>query len=350
MKKLNLYFKILITLTLINLSSGCENPDSTQIAFVNINLADTLDYVQYAVDSVFDQKYPPSNLFDADFKSCWVSGAVENEINPALYFRVQDIHDTIINIFSGYGKSQKLFWMNARPKEVKFSLYVGINPDGYVSENNVLYKSSKFPDEKIVFLADTFAVQSISLKFPEERVNSFAKKVHQCYDSTIQIPKADSCFILKMEILSAYAGSHYNDICISELFFKDRIVNSQPKDVSRINNIYLNTEENALLIDDSEGEGKIVYQDTSSVLQVIETSVDKKWVILISMPAEIEGRAETVYHLVNLISGNDMTGQIEKMTGNYSAVNEIYFQSGENTSVFLMYMGNDFDYHQIELK
>ncbi|MBN1409162.1 MAG: hypothetical protein JW956_15280 [Calditrichaceae bacterium] len=350
MRRLNPCFKILLTLMFINFSLGCDVSDSTDITFIHINLTDTLDYVQYAVDSVSDKKYHPSSLFDADFESCWVIGSTENTSHPSLYFRIQDIHNTSINIFSGYGKSQKLYWMNARPKEVKFSLYAAINPDGYISESNIGYKCVKFPDEKVILLADSCTIQSISLKFSVEKLNRFTKTVSHYYDSTIQIPKADTCFIVGMEILSAYAGTHYNDICISELFFNDRFVAGIPENDIQINNIYINSEENALLIDDSNTIGKIVYRDTSSVLQLIGTSEDKKWAILISMPAEIEGRVETIYHLINLISGQDITQQIEKVTGNYPIGNEMYFQSGGNSSIFLMYMGNDFEYHQIELK
>lgn len=350
MKSLRLCFNIISCLAVISFSGCNGTPVQQSINFTDINLIDTLKYAQYNASDIHNYNYPPANLFDADFKTCWVCGSGQKDSLPSLFIKLPERNDVVLNIFPGYGKSKTLFEMNARPKKINLSLFVGINPDGYVSENAVLYKAVKFPKNKVIHLADSFAVRSISLDFFKEDISGFRTSVYQHYDSTISIPRADTCLILKMDIVETYPGTKYDDICISEIFFNDRFISQPVLKPRQTEKIYLNSNENALLVDDGEEQGIVIYQDTSSVLQIIETTEDKKWVILISMPAEIEGRAATTYLLVDIPNKKVVNEQLEQYTGNYVHGSELNFEAAENGSIYLMYSDKDLEYFKIELK
>jgi len=341
----------IISCILLLFFSGCTSAAEQQEFYLkDLNLVDTLNYVPFYVSDVFVDKYPPSNIFDSDFRTCWVMGSETNKKIPSIYLKIPELDKAVLNIFSGYGKSESLYFMNARPKTIHLSLLIGINPEGYVSEHAALYKTVEFPRKKVVQLADTFAVRSLPLEFDKNEIDRFKKSVYHLYDSTAPIPAADSCMILKIDIPESYPGTRYTDICISEIFFNDRLISKPVPDMGKIDSVYLNPDENALMINNFNINSEIVYQDTSSVLQIIDESKDKKWAVLISMPAEIEGRAETSYHLINLYDRKDPILDLEKITGNYMTGNEIYFQQGEDGTTFLMYLGDDYDYHKIELK
>ena len=104
------------------------------------------------------------------------------------------------------------------------------------------------------------------------------------------------------------------------------------------------------MIDDDLATRIVVIEDSEAVLQLIDVSANNKWAILISMPAEIEGRVETFYLLVDLVNKVIVNNQLEKCTGKYISGNEMYFETNEIGRIDLIYIGNDYEYHKIELK
>ncbi|NLL99983.1 MAG: hypothetical protein GX220_00815 [Treponema sp.] len=87
-----------------------------------------------------------------------------------------------------------------------------------------------------------------------------------------------------------------------------------------------------------------VYSDNNSILQIMEISDDKKWVILISMPVKTEGRAEMTYLLADLQNRRIVNKELEKYAGNY-----MYFSRETDGHIYLNYIGNDFEEYKIEL-
>jgi hypothetical protein len=280
--------------------------------------------------------------------TCWVSASGKTE-KPSLFLKLPDFDNIVINIFSGYGKSKALYFQNARPKKIVFKIFGAVNPDGYVSEIGVQYKAVPFPQEQIVLLEDKFGVQSIPLDIPKKDLTDFRKMISESFDSEFKLPKADICLIIKMEILDSFSGSRYDDICISEVFFNNRFIAFRPKKPNPISKVYLNKEENSLLLDDKVNRRVVVYTDTSSVLQIIDISINKKWAILISMPSDIKGRVDTSYLLADLVNKNIVNPQLEKVTGNYLSGNEMYFKSRNNSMLDLIYNSKDGKYYQLEL-
>ena len=349
MKKSKHYCKLIIYMIII--FCPCENIYLQQpLGWVDISLVDTVGYAEFEVNHIADYRYPPSHLFDAAFNTCWVSKLEKGKENPAVLFRLPGMNKIIVNIFSGYGKSKELYDKNSRPKKVQFSVFAAVNPQGYVSERGALYKAVEFPRKKVISLADSFGVQSVTLDFSRQELTDFRKKVVQDYDSAFEMAKAGTCLVLKMEILEAWQGTQYDDICISEIFFNDRFVSARASAVSHIENVYLDTDENTLLVDDKNHHGIIVYHDSSSVLQLIEVTENKKWAILISMPAEIEGRVETFYLLADLVNREVVNSQLEKTAGNYISGTMILFETGENGEQYLIYNSTDNEECRLELR
>jgi hypothetical protein len=341
------YFKLFIFLIIPFITNSILAQE--KLKWVDISLTDSIKYVQFDVHTVSNIRYSPANLFDAKSNTCWVSGTNQSEMS-SLYLKLPDSDNIVMNIFSGYGKSSNLYLQNARPKKINLNLYVAVNPEGYVSENGFLYKAVKFPHTQVIQLTDNFGVQSIPFDFSKKDLNEFRNKASHSFDSAFKIPKANSCLILELEIIETFPGTNYDDVCISELFFNDRFVSFHPVFPNQISRVYLNHTENILLLDNEIKQGIIAYKDTSSILQIIEVSKNKKYAILIAMPAEIQGRAETTYLLVDLLNRKMINPQLEKYTGNYLSGNEIYFDFQTDNMMNLVYLAKNGEYLKLELK
>jgi hypothetical protein len=339
----NILFSIFVCIVVANFSMAQSPP-----SWIEINLVDTVSYVPFGTNHVSDKRYPPSACFDANIATCWVCGTGIN--TSSLYIKLPERDNLILNLFAGYGKSEKLYELNSRPKSIRLSVLAAVNPDGFVSENAVLYKAARFPQTQTVHLADSFGIQSIPLDFAPQALAEFKKNVLQHYDKNFSIPQADSCLILQMEIVDTRTGSRYRDVCISEIYFNDCLLSTAAAGFSPIKKVYLNQAENELLLNDADKSGVIAYRDTAAVLQIMDISANKKWAVVMSMPAEIEGRVETTYLLVDLLSRKLMNTQLEKQTVNYLSGNEMYIETGENGRSYLNYSGTDFEFHTIELR
>lgn len=311
----------------------------------NVHLIDTMSYTSFSSNEASNPTYPLSNLFDGQLHSCWVAGSSDQ--NSTWYVKLTDA-EPLIHIFAGYGKSKQLYHANSRPKELKISILYGINPDGFASENGALYKSLKSSYYQVVELYDTFGVQSISLNYEPADIQDIRERAWLFYKDHFELPFADSGIILQFEITKTTKGHKYDDVCISELFFSGRMVShKQPK--NNIKEIYLNDQENALFIKDSEEKEIKIYEDEYAVLQLMETSENNKWAILIQMPANIEGRAETNYLLVDLINREVVNSRLEKYTPNFLSGSMIYFEKGRGGRVLLNFISKSGDYEQVEL-
>lgn len=88
-------------------------------------------------------------------------------------------------------------------------------------------------------------------------------------------------------------------IILSLLFALMLSCSSTGKKSEMVTSVYVNEDENAVLIDTPEKRGSVLFRDRGSVFQVIATTGDNQWALVIQMPSEIGERAETVYLLFN---------------------------------------------------
>ncbi len=334
------YFFYTVVIGSYTLATACSRQKED---IVDIFLNDAGTYTRISEKEIYNEKYPPANLFDARLNTCWVSGSAKDKKKLSIFIKLPESGDIILNIFPGYGKSKKLFEENARPKKLIFSILAAVNPDGYVTEEGALYKTKGSGQSQVVDVEDRFGVQSFPLSFDKKALSELKAGLLKYFHDHFEAPVADTCFILKVEIAEIYPGTKYDDICLSEIFFNDRFVTADPLPPSRIGRIYLNTDENKLLADIGGEKGVAIFSDTTAVLQIIEQSKNKKWAILISMPAEAGERAETTYLLADLLNKKIVNRQLEKCTG-YPAGSELFFEDGnggEQYAVFTTPEGAD---------
>jgi len=337
-------FLVLMVVSANSLFAQSDQP------WVDISLKSTNRYIEYSVSKVFNDQYPGQNIFDANLHTCWVSNSNKSDEISYLYLRLPELDDLNMSIFPGYGKSRKLFKQNARPKKLRFSYYVAVNPDGYVTEISRLYKAVKLPYTEIVDVSDSFEIQSFKLSIPEIEISKYKKILQSQYGTKFDIAQSPPCLILQMEIIDIYRGTKYSDICISEIFLNDCLISFHPVSTPVIESVFLNQSENALWVKDEYSKETVVYRDTLSALQIIEVSEDKRWAIILSMPASIEGRAATTYFLVDLMNKKIANSQNEEIAGDYSWDDPIFFESGEDDTHYLIYTNNEGRYIRLKLR
>lgn len=314
------------------------------LVWEEIELVDTLSYTSFGIHRLDNERYPPSQLFDGNFKTCWVS-KLKNESSPPSLFVKMPSKATTVNLFAGYGKSLNLFYQNSIPKTIRLSIWGAINPDGFVSEIGVLYKAAKYPKDTLVHVIDTFDIQSISLSTLTTSIERFKGQLVTAYDSSFRMPKAEFCYILQLDILEEWQGTKYDDICISELFFDDRLVD--PKTNISVDSIYINQKGNTLMAN-LGNDSKIIYADLNAELQLAEFSQNKNWAIVLAMPSKAESRVETNYLLINLSNSEIVNHKLDAYSSDYISGMPIYFEEAKN-KLSLVYETNEGDLRKIEL-
>ena len=302
-------------------------------------MTDTMEYTFFGTEHISDFRYPPSQLFDASFSTCWVSYMRNDSTYPSVFIAMPEnlTNNIILNIFSGYGKSETLFMKNSRPGKIQISLHTAIVPDGYVSEYGLLCKVFQSPYQKTFILKDTFGLQKISLQNIYEKFKSHHNKVLSEYKSRFDFPLLDTLVLFKMEILSIYPGTAYDDICISEVFFNNCYISAAGQAFdSSIGNVYVNEDENTLLVDTENQNAVAVYNEPESILQIADITNDNSWAILISVPLETQGRVETQYRIIDLLNKEEMSDTIKNLIPDYRVGEPLYFEqmNGKNYLVF----------------
>lgn len=209
-----------------------------------LNKSSKVKYVEFVSNDIEDfynpvkgVKYPSINLFDGSFRTCWVCGSDKNYKDNYLYIVVSEeipLDKLILNIFSGYGKSKKLYFANSRPTKIKISIYAGFNPDGFVSEVAKMYIAKNLNYSKVIDLKDIYGIQSIPLSIDSKKIFNLQKEAikesieyEEFEFKIIDKKETKKSIILKIEVLDIVKGSKYNDVCISEIFFNNRFISSK---------------------------------------------------------------------------------------------------------------------------
>jgi hypothetical protein len=75
----------------------------------------------------------------------------------------------------------------------------------------------------------------------------------------------------------------------------------------KVTKVYVNEMQNTIYFDTDKSRMNVLDQDENSVFQIVETTEDNQWVIVIEMSAEAhEGRVETIYNLYNTFIGDQI--------------------------------------------
>ena len=148
--------------------------------------------------------------------------------------------------------------------------------------------------------------------------------------------------IMLLLSLPAYSGT-----VVDSLEHSDDINSIEFTEV--IKDVFVDESEHNLIID-SDSFTSAAYRDTSAVLQLIEVTKDFRWAILISMPADIEGRAETLYILIDIKNRENMNSWLETETGRYLDGNYMEFKTSSDGKTILNCEGYDGENYEVELK
>ena len=262
-------------------------------------------------------KYGAHSAVDGNYQTAWVEGVPDYGIGESIFVSIPSSCSTI-NIQGGYGKSEILFHQNSRPKTLRLKFHVGINPTGYVSEISSIFLTQQYCNEYIIQLVDIDSLQSFAFPFQKGQVSSFSDSVKERYFEQYTEQIFQMVNFVEIEIVDVYMGSKYSDTCINEIFFNNSYVPDYRKQsFTSIEDVYVDEEnEHRLLIDSNASKGIEVLSSPENTLQLIDISADKRWVILISMPAFVgAGRVETEYLIFNTHLGRVMNEDIEKAIG-----------------------------------
>ena len=336
--------KLFIILIFITSFSACAQ---NELYFEEVEFTENTHPVLFKELNPIDKKYPVKNLFDGDFKTCWI---ISNQTDYSdAFIKLPTKEGVKLNFFQGYGKSKELYQQNARPKKLHISLYYGLLPEGYYSENGFVYEIVDLYTTFDIELKDEYGVQTFRIPIKVEELYYWEKKVKEMYKAK-GFPKAeDSGFFISISLDEVYKGTKYKDVCLSELFFNPPFTVKNKSGIKQINKVYLNDAENTVYIDTDKGKKELVYQDKNSVLSLIEISENKEWATVISMPAEIEGRAESNYILLDLINKKQADDDLELRYKDYQFSYDIYFEQIGN-KLFLKYSIPEGKYNFVELK
>ncbi len=309
----------------------------------SIHLSDTLPCVQYNVNQVASESYPPAHGFDGKLSTCWVY-STSDSMQAYIYLKVPNVKEPVLNLIGGYSKSSALFRANGRPAELQLSIYRAHQPNGMVSETGLGYQIFPMLLNKTIELADSLQLTSIPLALTNKH---FLKKLNG--DSFPGDSTEQSTYILRLSFTKNYAGNKYSDNCLSELFFNNKYMRPLHHAVPLIDTVRTNKQETALYYEAPEGKQIQVYSDTSSVLQIAEVSPKKRWATIIAMPLESEGRIATTYHLIDLWNRELVDEEFAKATGDYVPGSMLLLERDEQNNPELHYYTPDYEIKKVRL-
>jgi hypothetical protein len=223
MKKYAIFFVLLFLLS----GFFAENPWIELIMNGNSSCSSELD-----PGDPFEGELGPygvHNLLDNDPATAWVEGV--KGYGKGEYFIV-DLGYALpekLSIRNGYQKSESVFRKNSRVKSAEIALFVGFHISGEVTEIAEIYKVKQAGNAYIVELKDKMGIQEIPVPYDiktvfRERVyhtvefrNVYRERLDEVknYEPENMTP-AYLHYFLKFVITDVYAGSSWDDTCISD--------------------------------------------------------------------------------------------------------------------------------------
>lgn len=281
-------------------------------------------------------KYGGKNLFDENPATTWAEGKKDDGRNEIIYMVIPEDCRTV-NLFNGYAKDISAYRKNNRPHNISLSCEIGINPDGFVSENYIVYKTLPCVDSVKFELRDTLGLQTLKFPFDIRRIKKYKEKVLERFINDFPFKAGRVDLILKIKILDVYKGKKWNDTCISEIFINQIFLHNPANEkYGQIDSIYLNPDENTILLDTPEEKGLVMISDSTSVFQIMDNSIDNQWLAVSKMPAIAgEGRIGGENLLFNSHLFKEMSGVISQIAG--SDIYGPYFFNYNNNAIFLEY-------------
>lgn len=141
-------------------------------------------------------RYAPGNLMDGDPQTAWVEGKSGYGEGEVVIVPCIDI-DKKIQIWAGFGKSEKLFNLNSSPKTLKVAIALA-------TYETASQYGSNYSDLKIL------ASREVELQKLNGYQNLSKPEYNRSDDESLR-------YLLVLQIVNTYPGSKWDDTCISEL-------------------------------------------------------------------------------------------------------------------------------------
>lgn len=315
-----MYRYLLLSLAFSTFVGSLHGQKWEKISLVDVNgvFIKASSELPYPNDSDWiNRRYGVANLIDANYETAWSEGVQGSGVGQSVILSFQP-DCRVLNIVNGYGKSTPIFQQNNRVKKLECTYYIGISPEGWVSDAGYTFLARPLPRISLLDLKNSDSLQSFRLMYEQDKIVEFTDLVENDYTNEFSEPIGIVATFVKLEITEVYQGSKYDDTCISEIFFGNTFIPDYRNQIySRVDSVYVDpNNESQILIDTPNKKGISLLQNVETVFQLIETTADNKWAIVIRMPAEVDaGRVETEYLLLNTFIGKDMNYEIEQTAG-----------------------------------
>lgn len=345
MKLKHLLTKAFLLLVLFSISIYTF-PQSDQDLWKEIIVIDTIKDYSYSTRYDESNNYPVYKLFDNSLRTCWVASNDPDE-KPLLYLKIPD-NSRILNIFSGYGKSPSLYHQNSRPGQIVLTFYYGVTPDGWASEWSSISRIKKLPLTLHVDIPDTFCVKSINIEQFNEIKDSLKHIYKDEYNKKFK-ETGLSEFFVKLEFINTIQGKVYSDLCISEIFFDEKIISPQTNCSENIQDVYIQNDQTLVVLGKDQRLAEFFIQ--GKILQISEISKNKKWLVLFVMDSDSMGRSEVSHHLYNCCCNCLFDEEILQMTGRKPELYNMFLITSENDDeTFLVLENANFGTKNIQLE
>lgn len=252
--------------------------------------------------------YGMQTLFDGDRQTGWSEGTDGPGIGEVLWIDLSEHEDTLL-IRNGFARSERLFRMNNRVRELEVSLWKGVLPDGMVSEWTAMYVVTPLTDSETVQLEDTMELQEIPLPFPSRVPDPSLPDGYDRYVETHGFPPAvhEVRTFLRMEIGAVYPGSRWDDTCLTEVV---------PFSRNRFSATDVYGDDGVIRYDTADRRSRSLYRNRDHHYEPFLTDSTGIWTVAFETAKHVDGRTETVYRIFRLpypepCSDESITGPLE---------------------------------------
>lgn len=175
----------------------------------------------YAVmASDYKSGYPASNLTDLNLETAWAvtvkekPGKTKSYVNDTITIKLhKPTAIAAIMILGGYHKNKEIFMRNHRPKQIEIILYgfkeKHVSGTGWINE----------PEESPVSFERVYYNEDYkNWEYKAVSIDDLPK-----HAMILEIPSYDIKKITKIDFIirEFYTGTHYDDVCISEILLLD---------------------------------------------------------------------------------------------------------------------------------
>ena len=167
--------------------------------------------------------YGMQTLFDNDPATGWSEGVDGPGIGEVLWIGLDEGADRLL-VRNGFARTARLFAMNNRVKELDVSLWMGVLPEGMVSEWTAIYVLTPVSPISSIQLRDTSELQEVALPDLSAHATDSLPTGYAAYAQKAGLPPTvqEQRLFVRLEISSVFPGTRWDDTCLTEVISASR--------------------------------------------------------------------------------------------------------------------------------